>query len=911
MFVYYTIRRIFRSKILLTCLLVFLALAIYFISLQSQGEVTKISLGQMQGNPVVVVPAYKDGAIAWFEAVYVTDVPTNTPIPTLTPTPDKTHKPTHTATPTTKPTRTKGPSPTPTNTLAPSATPTTHAYFIGYREPDHQYDTFGSSNSVGSLSIADHLYIYIADGKQGLQILDTTTYAPPKVTTYQIKEAYAVQIVGNKAYIAAGSDGILVLDLKDPIAPVAIDKRRTIGPAINLDVSSRLQQTKDPATGLDQSYSITRVYVAMGEDGIQILNLSPINTHQEYVNTKKKAVVHKSYTKARWLASEDESLAVIEAHQTAEGEIVIVADGRNGVRILFLPGNTTRPIRAEDVFRRIDIPYAWDIEFGRMLEHRNKNDKEFPWLFVAAGKKGVFTYKVDFGDNANQPIFTPHQPINTPGEARGVTLYHNNIFVGDGEGGVQVIDFNDPEHPKLIGNGRYEFDWKRVPIIYALKEWFGKNVESPGALATVGSIFVDALLCTVSLVLMAFILAGIVLPARSLGERWGVIRRFLANLLNRHGPVWVIEDGRARYHTSPEQRHGMGVTLQDSNSAVLLDQHRDQMDASGAPMTLTRGDEHVIWQAELRRQQLIIGPRGTDPDPFQMRGESEERAEYRARQYRRQTTAGKTSDDIEVVPILRIVYSHQGNEPGEQNEFGYTPEPITKAFQGDYPPAIDTSSEPVKYYKKRQPVAQKLERLVTELWKLMLSRYSLSDLFPLPSVQNPLNVLNAIRTDLADLLVSRQTAIFDSFQDAPNIATLWEDYREIFGGSRDRSQPLSQVSDPGRGIRVHEVSIDAVYLAEADLRGVLWQWYDDWKQTNSLTPSDLEDKSEQDTLICFAEYALQYLKQVPEDQPLTQHLRISLACLLRGTQKALPADSPEFGRLEAVIRRLGGCPHEL
>ena len=168
-------------------------------------------------------------------------------------------------------------------------------------------------------------------------------------------------------------------------------------------------------------------------------------------------------------------LAISEAHFSEMNEFVFIADGKDGVKVLDLFNVYDRPIKQSDVVHSFDIAYAWDVAFVRLLEHRVRQDRQFNWLIVAAGKHGVYAYKVTYDVEPRDADYNPIPAIDTPGEARSITVYHNNIFVGDGEGGVQVIDFNDPDHPVLMGNGRFEFDWNSIPILYALKQWVWKT----------------------------------------------------------------------------------------------------------------------------------------------------------------------------------------------------------------------------------------------------------------------------------------------------------------------------------------------------------------------------------------------------------------------------------------------------
>jgi hypothetical protein len=408
---------------------------------------------------------------------------------------------------------------------------------------------------------------------------------------------------------------------------------------------------------------------------------------------------------------------------------------------------------------------------------------------------------------------------------------------------------------------------------------------------------------------VAFFLTGFILPVRSFGDRLQVLRRVVANWLDQHGTAWVIEDGRLRHRTEQERMHGVGVILQDANSAAVFDQHLGQPQVSGEQVTFTDKDEHLVWQTELRRRQLLIGPQHDDPDPFRTRGSNEERAEYRARQYRRRVAAGKTSDGVELVATLRVVYSLEGGAVSDQDEFGYEPGTVMRMYQGERPFPFDRNTDPVKYWRRRQSIEPLLEKFASDVWKLTCSRYTLAELFP-PLYQNNASLgqpsaMQTIQTMLTDLLVDRQAGVLDGFGDATNIVEIREVFRELEGGQRPGGSRIGKSADPGRGVRVHEVKLEGISLSDDDTQRLLQQWIDDWRQGNPHPPVDTQVRADQEALIHFAEYAVQYFKVQPGSQPQIQRLVDSLVRLLQGTLRALPPGE-DRERLLAATRQLGG-----
>jgi len=98
-------------------------------------------------------------------------------------------------------------------------------------------------------------YIYVADGSGGLRIYNRRNFAlvgslPTPGT------ANHVEVVGRRAFIAAGTSGLVVVDLANPAAPTQIGIVNTPGSAFRVDVEGKY------------------CYVADGSGGMQVIDIS-------------------------------------------------------------------------------------------------------------------------------------------------------------------------------------------------------------------------------------------------------------------------------------------------------------------------------------------------------------------------------------------------------------------------------------------------------------------------------------------------------------------------------------------------------------------------------------------------------------------------------------------------------------
>ncbi len=96
----------------------------------------------------------------------------------------------------------------------------------------------------------------------GLQIVDVSTPNAPRIVgSYRPSTpVLGVRVVDNRAYFAAYDGGIVVLDVTDPAAPVLIGEADTPGNAWGIDVQGDL------------------AYVADGEAGLTIVDVGPVPT---------------------------------------------------------------------------------------------------------------------------------------------------------------------------------------------------------------------------------------------------------------------------------------------------------------------------------------------------------------------------------------------------------------------------------------------------------------------------------------------------------------------------------------------------------------------------------------------------------------------------------------------------------
>ena len=161
---------------------------------------------------------------------------------------------------------------------------------------------FVASCNVDAYDVAfygDTLVIGASDGVYTWQVGEFSSLS--HVGTYSGYEAWDVRVRGDVAYVAAGSDGLLTLDVSDPSSPVLLDRNFSIANFYRkLDVQGQIAVVADYGNGIhvfdvsspgniqflnscslsyatDVFISGEVVYVADGTDGVCIYNISNPN----------------------------------------------------------------------------------------------------------------------------------------------------------------------------------------------------------------------------------------------------------------------------------------------------------------------------------------------------------------------------------------------------------------------------------------------------------------------------------------------------------------------------------------------------------------------------------------------------------------------------------------------------------
>lgn len=242
--------------------------------------------------------------------------------------------------------------------------------------------------------------------------------------------ALGVAIAGNFAFVADGSDGLRIVDILDPAAPVSAGSYDTPGHANNVAISGNYAFIADSYNGLvsidistpgspmagSTCSSLGHVFdvctegdfafVADGEAGLAIVDI-------RYPGTSMSVLRQYSYLET--------PLGVAQS-----GTIVYIADNISGLVVL-----DASPLLGEIThLATYGLTDAYDVAVDGDL------------VYVACGSTGLAVF--DAADPSDPDLLSL---FSTPGEARGVAVDGDYVYIADDDSGLVVIDVTDPASP--------------------------------------------------------------------------------------------------------------------------------------------------------------------------------------------------------------------------------------------------------------------------------------------------------------------------------------------------------------------------------------------------------------------------------------------------------------------------------
>ncbi len=246
--------------------------------------------------------------------------------------------------------------------------------------------------------------------------------------------AQGIFIADNRAYLAAGSGGIHIVDISDPENPKIISSLITPGSASDIFVAD------------------TKIYLAAEAGGLQIIDIQDISNPKIIgsVTTPGWAFdVFVSDGKA-YIADGDSGLQVVDITDPSKPGIIGSADTPGFAYGIVVADGKAYMADWNGGFQIVDVgdPSSPKIIGSADTKGLAKG------IFVSDGKayladvwKGLQIF--DIADPSNPKIIGT---ADTPGNAYDVFVIGDRAYLADNMSGLQILDVVDPSKPKIIGS---------------------------------------------------------------------------------------------------------------------------------------------------------------------------------------------------------------------------------------------------------------------------------------------------------------------------------------------------------------------------------------------------------------------------------------------------------------------------
>lgn len=341
---------------------------------------------------------------------------------------------------------------------------------------------------------------------------------------------------------------------------------------------------------------------------------------------------------------------------------------------------------------------------------------------------------------------------------------------------------------------------------FFLAAWLSSHVvflRAPGENAFYRTLIIDLdLLLLVTLAMLA-ITAQFVLPVERAADRIAAIRRLLGHALGERGPVMYIREGQAIEAHGESERVGPGVFLVDQASAVVFRTDTAFTRAAGPGVIFTRPGERLAEALDLRRQERRIT---SEAPPAEETGEGE-----------LQPTPSRaiTRDGI---PISAEIVVEFMLDPGHEAEPREGRNPEKPPFEFHRPSAERAVYGHVFSEFEDVPWTELPLRVVIDLWREEVKRWSLSDLLERAEAQTPTERIRA--------------AIFAKLQPSDPAEGTASDSPSFREASILQSRGIRILS-----LQISDLRVPAEIQAERQL-----QWRERW---SGAVQDDLADATEQ------------------------------------------------------------------
>lgn len=667
-------------------------------------------------------------------------------------------------------------------------------------------------------------FIYAIDPDYGVYIFNNADpNYPAEISRFPFYGIRDLAIFENLGFVAAGKNGIYLLDLTDPAKLRILDRYDTAGhaervfPAV---IQYSLTDFQNP--GSEQTRQPHYIaFVADGEAGIVLINFQ----NQEV--SLSRLAPQKIFDTPGY------------AHDVFYKDFFLyIADGTQGIHVFSLLNANEDPTLL-DPMGSIDTPG----EAYRVVVDRG-------YLFVADGKGGLFTVRsVNRGSYIE---FTSSKAMTNLGDVRDLAISRELAILANAEHGIRFVDIANPAKPVVKSHIHAPGLASPSRILSAFLS-SDRNYE-PALRSTVDMVK-EFFLASILFVLFSLQMCSTVLPASRSMPFFQAQLLFVRYLLKKTHRVVLVENGQLLTDPALQNHSKYRPIVLDNASVGLVMDKKGKMRVVGPGSDLLHPGEALVKTMDLRARSVIIGPE--NEDPFEPRQPSEDELLFRQRLRRRLQTSAETRDGVEIVSNIIVEFRIRGQPEPERYPFGFERTAAFQALRQDYRMDKDHIENEDQSTIRQLPV-----ELAVQAWRSYLRGYSLQDLFT-PGVAEEGNSFQGMACGLHKLIEQVQR-----FLTQPVIEEVGEDGR--LTGRQILNEAYNALEQAG--LEVRRVWIVNLRIAPEQAADFLKHWIATW-----------QDKIRQESLLLKAR--IEEIRGVSRQRALLDFVRCAMKTLFEGMQR--------------------------
>ncbi len=302
-------------------------------------------------------------------------------------------------------------------------------------------------------------YIYVADGKAGLQIFtrEPTVFVESDASTSvgdlqfdSNSDAHGIFLLGDLAYIAAGYDGLQVVNVEDPTKPQQLS-------SYEVGFFTRAVYVQEQTAG--EHVGKTFAYIVGGKEGeasgMKILDVSNPDLPKDenifwsssepvldvavdgatgFVLQEKSGLRIFDFSNPKKFVDKGniEDEGVKYSKLTLDDHIVFFGKKEEGVKAISVKENG-------EIFVEIENAGGWTVEDAVSWEN---------YVYIVDGVKGLRI--IDISDYKSPSMLSYYA---TSGPSKGITLTKNDerLYLSNGNKGIEILSVADRSNPTQIG----------------------------------------------------------------------------------------------------------------------------------------------------------------------------------------------------------------------------------------------------------------------------------------------------------------------------------------------------------------------------------------------------------------------------------------------------------------------------